>query len=486
MIGLAWISGQFLWSSQACGQDSTSWSGGIQLQEIILMAQTESLDAEKAENRKENSYWSFRRIQSLTKPNLNLRGQALDFTRTIDAINQDDGSQRFREIQNAYSDVDLMLNQNLPWTGGDVAVLTNLSRLQNFSDNSITYRSQPIAVTINQPLFSYNRWKWDKKIEPLKYDESQKQYKEDRVMIAYRTTRLFFDLLLAQVNLSIASKNKENSDINYKIGTGRYNLGKIAENELLELELNALNSERDMKSALLDVETSNQKLQAYIGASGLTILKLSVPDEIPDFAVDAATALNHARNNRQQYASFKRRLLEAESEVARAKSENTLDVNLRGRVGLIDRGETYREAYQELQSNQRYNIEVNIPILDWNRRKASYKTAIANERLIGNTIAQEEQAFETEIETLVKQLPILRSRVYSTKRGDEIAGKRYNISQERYLVANISVTDLNLALKAKDEAKRAYLMALREYWTAYQELRLLTLYDFENNTPIQF
>jgi outer membrane protein len=54
-------------------------------------------------------------------------------------------------------------------------------------------------------------------------------------------TRFFFDLLLEQINLEIALKNQANNDTIYKIAQGRYNLGKIAEDELLQLELTLMN-----------------------------------------------------------------------------------------------------------------------------------------------------------------------------------------------------------------------------------------------------
>ena len=41
-----------------------------------------------------------------------------------------------------------------------------------------------------------------------------------------------------------------------------------------------------------------------------------------------------------------------------------------------------------------------------------------------------------------------------------------------------------LALTQKDEAKRTYIASLRNFWTAYYNLRRLTLYDFEMAIPL--
>jgi hypothetical protein len=42
----------------------------------------------------------------------------------------------------------------------------------------------------------------------------------------------------------------------------------------------------------------------------------------------------------------------------------------------------------------------------------------------------------------------------------------------------------NDIIKEKDEARRSYIAALRDFWTAYYRLRELTLFDFQQNTPI--
>ena len=61
-------------------------------------------------------------------------------------------------------------------------------------------------------------------------------------------------VVLAQISLEIAQKNLANNDTIYKIGQGRYNLGRIAENELLDLELNVMNSRQQVAQALVDLE----------------------------------------------------------------------------------------------------------------------------------------------------------------------------------------------------------------------------------------
>jgi hypothetical protein len=50
------------------------------------------------------------------------------------------------------------------------------------------------------------------------------------------------------------------------------------------------------------------------------------------------------------------------------------------------------------------------------------------------------------------------------------------------LIGKIDITNLNIALTEKDNAKRSYLEALRTYWSSYFNLRRLTLFDFATGT----
>jgi len=61
---------------------------------------------------------------------------------------------------------------------------------------------------------------------------------------------------------------------------------------------------------------------------------------------------------------------------------------------------------------------------------------------------------------------------------------RYDITKNRYLIGKIDITDMNIALTEKDEAKARYIQSLQDFWTAYFNLRRLTLYDFEEGFQI--
>jgi outer membrane protein TolC len=69
---------------------------------------------------------------------------------------------------------------------------------------------------------------------------------------------------MAQNMMEIQQKNLANNDTLYKIAVGRYNLGKIAENELLQMELSVMNAKTNLAQAQLDVELRQLELKTFL------------------------------------------------------------------------------------------------------------------------------------------------------------------------------------------------------------------------------
>ena len=81
---------------------------------------------------------------------------------------------------------------------------------------------------------------------------------------------------------------------------------------------------------------------------------------------------------------------------------------------------------------------------------------------------------------------MMKNQLVLTAEADSIAGEKYQIAKDRYVLGNLSITDLSIAFQENDQAKRDYISALRDFWGAYYQLRYLSLYDFERNEKITY
>ena len=270
----------------------------LTLQEVIEVAHEQSLMALMSRHQFRSSYWEFRSYQATTRPGLTLEGTLPSLTMATESVIQPDGTEEFVDRSFMNTSLDLQLNQNIPLTGGRVFVSSQLQRNDNFGeDPPTTYLSYPVTIGIMQPINGYNEFKWDKKIEPLKFEQAKLQYLNTMERVSQQSVRYFFDLSLAQINLEIAEKNMANSDTLYQIATGRYQLGTIAENDLLQLELSRLNSETALNEAIIQLEIRKSRLRSFLGFNEKVSLQLILPREVPLIELDFDRTLAEAKEN---------------------------------------------------------------------------------------------------------------------------------------------------------------------------------------------
>jgi outer membrane protein TolC len=451
----------------------------LTLEEVIHRAQSQSPAFRQVETRKETRYWAFRSYRTNYNPQVRLISNNAGwlYTNSISPIRQPDGTLQYIPINQFNPGVNFSLQQPIKATGGQIAVNSIYNYFNDISASTKQWNGTPVNIQLNQPLFSFNQLKWDRMIEPIRYEESKRDYSEGMEQIARDAATLFFTVLQEQVNLQIAKYNLANNDTIYKIEKGRYNIGTTSEDKLLQVELQLLRSRQDVAQANLNLQTASLQLRTFIGLRNNETFQLIMPEKILEFEVFEDEALEHAKKTRSAYIAFERRKTEAERDVAQARGQ-LYQVALTASYGLNNVSSGFNDLYQNPSKQQSANISFNVPLVDWGRRRATMKTAYANKKLQDYIIAQDEVTFEQEILTQVRQFEMLRLQIEITEKSDQVALERYKVSQNRYLIGKIDITNLNIALTEKDNAKRSYIQALKSFWTAYYDLRRLTLYDF--------
>jgi len=479
LLVLLLLSSQFL--------NSQTKTLNLSLSEVVTLAQSDAPDVLIENTRLNNSYWQYQSFLANYKPQINLEATLPNLDRSISPVPQPDGTALFLRRSLMTSGVDISLSQPITATGGRVFASTGLQRIDLFETQNITgsksYLSAPISIGFIQPLFAYNELKWDKKIQPLVYSEQTKQYAERMERVSFEAANLFFDVLIAQLSFEAAQQDKVNADTLFSISKGRFTVGKIAETELLQIELQSLNADAQVARTSLTVQTNTEELRNHLGINDAVIFELETPSEIPTFNVDVAKAIKFARMNRSYEVSFDRRLLQAEGEVEAAE-RNRFNINLFGRFGLTQTANSFGSAFENLLDQEVVNLGINMPIADWGKTKADREIATSNLELQKVTIEQERVNFERDILIKVQQFDLVRNQVKLAKRAYEASIKREEITRKRYLIAKIGITELNIAISEKEEARQNYVRALQGFWLAYYELRTLTLYDFAEDKSL--
>ena len=456
----------------------------LTLEQAIEQAREMSPDAQSARHTFRSAYWNYRYYRANYLPALTLTS-APYMDRAINRITMGDGSVQFVEQNLLSTDLSLSVTQNIALTGGTLSLTTSAQRLDLLSEHTSSWQTSPVILGYSQSLFGYNSLKWDRRIEPVRYEEARKSYVETLELVAATATQKFFDLATAQSNLEIATTNYANADTLYAYAQGRYEIGTISENEMLQLEINKLNEEANCMSARIEVENAMQELRSYLGIREDTDLQVRLNDSIPDFVVNLNEALLLANANSPDIQNMRRRKLESESNVAQARANAGLKADIYLRFGLTQTGDKLRDAYRDPLDQQYVSLTLSLPILDWGRGKGQVRVARSNRDLVYTQVEQDKTDFQLNVRKLVKQFNLQAQRVRIAARTDRTAQRRAEVARRLYLLGKSSVLDLNASISEKDSARRNYIAALNEYWSLFYTLRSLTLHDFEHDRPLE-
>lgn len=458
----------------------------LTLEETINLAREQSPDALIARHRFLSSYWEYRSYQAQFMPKLSLSATLPTINKSVSSYTLPDGTETFIRRQYTSYSGELALSKIVGVTGGSIYIRSRLQNIQNSLDTTGngSWLSNPVTIGFNQPIFTYNPYLWSRRIDPLKFLEAGRRYVEEMEQVAINATTYFFNLLTAQGQLQIAEINLANYDTLYRIAKGRYNMGTIAENELLQLELNLLKSKSETDNARLEVENAMFRLKSFLRIKSSEQILLVPPAEMRMAEVNATEALQLARENRSSSLGFERRLLEARRDVDQARHQGRSEANLSLEYGLSRDASSLPDVYQNPNDMQQLSLSLYVPILDWGQARGRIKMAESNRELVKTSVEQELIDFDQEVYLAVMQYNMQKNQLYIAAKSDTVAAKSYLVAKARYMIGKISITDLNIAQTEKDQARMNYLTALQKYWLNWFNLRRLTHFDFIENKLI--
>ena len=468
---------------------AAGYAGGdtvrLTMSDVIRIAQESSPQAVQARNTFESAWLSYRSYKASMLPTLSLSSSP-SLNRSTNYVTLADGTELYARSNSMRNNLSLDLSQNVWFTGGTISLSGSLSRLDQLGDNPThSYYAQPLQVSFSQSLNGYNSFKWSRKTEPIEYRRARKQYAETMELVASQAAMVFFNLVSAQTELEIAQLNHAATDTLYTYGLGRYNIGTITENELLQLELNKLNSETSIMSSQMSFDDAVDQLRNFLNLTSDTQIEVVTTDSIPHFTVPLDQAMELARQNSPDIESMELSRLNSESNLAYAKSQAGFKASIYMRLGLAQTADELPESFRNLNDEQSVSVSISIPILDWGRARGRVKIAQNNLELTRMHIEQNEVSFEKMVTRTVSQFNLQERQVDIARRAMQTAQHRYEVARHLYVSGNSTILDLNSAITAKDSAYRGYVSALSRYWQLYYTIRSLTAFDFNNNELIE-
>src|SRR5574344_2125813 len=454
----------------------------LTLSEAIDMARTQSVDAVVARGELKSAYWEYITYQANLLPELTFDGTLPQYNKSYSSYQQEDGSYKF--IRNNWFGMNgaLNINQNIWLTGGSLSLTSSLDYIK--TDGMKNFMSVPISLTLNQPIFDVNNYKWKRRIQPIKFREAKAAFITATEEVTMKTIQYFFNLLLAHENVNIAKQNLQNATRLYEIAEARRKMGQVSESDLLQLRLSALNAQSTLTDNESSLNSNMFQFKTFLNIGDSTLIDPQIPENMPQMTVKYADVLDKALENNSFALNIRRRQLESDYAVATAKG-NLRSIKLTATVGYSGIGnDQMRNAYNDLKNNAIVSVGFSIPILDWGKRRGEVKVAESNREVTESKLRQEQQTFNQNIFLLVEHFNNQSKQLNIATEADSIAQRRYKTSIETFMIGKINTLDLNDAQVNKDEARQKDITQLFYYWYYYYQLRSLTLWDFAQNKGI--
>ena len=458
----------------------------LDLKRTIELASDSSLSAFRYQNMYLSGYWEYRTYKANRLPSLTLNLMPAQYNRYItQRYDSNKDMDVYREQQMFSAGGGLSIKQNFDLLGGTFYIDSDLDYMRNFGDTKSTqFSSVPFRIGYSQSLLGYNAFRWDRKIEPLKFEKAKKEYIYNKEVISEDAVSYFFSLAMAQADYQLAVENVASTDTLYRIGLQRQKIAAISRADLLTLQLDKVNAQNTLENAQIALKRAMFALASFLNMDKNTQIELEVPGRPQALVIPVDEALVMAKANNPEYLQQQQNVLEAERNVNKTRVESRFNVSLNASVGFNQVADNFKDAYRKPLQQDLVSVSVSVPLVDWGVRKGKYNMAKNNLNVVKIAARQEELSLEEEVTMTVSDFNIQQRLITSAEEVLDLAVMAYEQTRQRFIIGKADVNSLTLALNRQQEAQKNYISALRNYWLNYYKIRKLTLHDFESGISL--
>jgi outer membrane protein TolC len=349
-------------------------------------------------------------------------------------------------------------------------------------DSKVFYNN--LYLNLNQPLFTYNRLKLELKELELSLENANIGYALQRLNLERNVTQFFYNVYMAQMNLSIAKEELENTQKSYDIINNKVEAGLAAKEELYQAELNLATSRSGLQNSEVTFENAKDQLKLYLGMDLFEDFLILADVSANPVPVDLDRAIESGLNSRLELRQREIDIETSQFDMIRVKSQNEFRGDMNLRLGITGDDEKLGNIFNQPTNSPSVALSFNIPLFDWGEKKAriaAQEAAIQSQQL---NLDQEEKQIIIGVREVYRNLQNQLNQIEIAKQNEVNAQLTYEINLERYENGDLTGMDLNLFQTQLSEAKISYQQALINYKIELLNLKIQTLYDFEKNEKI--
>ena len=458
----------------------------LSLDDVIALAKDSSLTAFRYKNMYLANYWNFKSFKAQRLPSLTLDVQPVVYNRQlVSRYDSENDIDIYRQQKSYAASAGLTLTQNFDPLGGTFYVSTSLDYLRGFGDNTFNqYTAVPFIIGYNHNSFGFNQFKWDRKIEPLKFEKAKQEYLYNTELIAIQAVQYFFQLALSQAQYDNAVIQKDKCDSLYLIGQLKYNIASITKSDLMTLELDVLNAQNSIAAAQMAVRRDMLRLTSYLGLDRNTQLQLILPEKPPNIAINYNAAIEMMHKNSYMILEKMQSVSEAEMNLDRIRKSNRVSAGISASVGYNQEAEELKDAYRDPMRRDVISVSISVPLVDWGVRKGQKNQAANALDIAKIDQAQKMDELEQNVINTVAEFNTRYDLLITAEESLRLAKAVYEQNILNFQNGSCDITTLSSSQTRLLNAQNQYITSMRDYWSCYYEIRSQTLFDFISNSPL--
>jgi outer membrane protein len=464
-------------------------SGGLKAQELYTIEKTLDVAYQNSPDI---------RIQQLnlekSREQLNAQKASLKsrFSLSIDPFSynkQRSYNQDFQEWRNYVtfeSSGNFSINQPIPATDGTISLVNNFGYQSNTlnSNDPINSFHNNLSLTINQPVFSYNKTKLGLRELELNLENTLLRFAIQKLNTEKFVSQYFYNVYQKQQSLAIAREEFENQKKSHEIIKNKVDAGLSAKEELWQAELNLANAESSVYNAEVALENAKDQMKQTIGMPLSSEFNVLANVDVKTVDVKLEDAISYALHQRMELRQREIDLETSQFDLIQTKDNNKFKGSIGLTVGLFGDNKNLGQVYSSPTDNEKVALSFNIPIWDWGQRRSLIKASEASLKTTEINQEQEKVDIEMNIRQVYRNLKNLVYQIDIAQKSVDNAQKTYELNLEKYENGDLTSMDLSLYQNQLSTKKNELTNALINYKLELLNLKIQTLWDFETGKSI--
>jgi outer membrane protein len=380
------------------------------------------------------------------------------------------------------------IRQPIKWTDAELRVTDQFSWQEASSSfaggEKQTAFSNSLTVSLSQPLFTYNRTKMQIRELELSLENTKLAYAIQKLQIERQVTQQFLNLYYSRMSIQISQEEYKNAMESLNIIQDKVDAGISAPEELYQADITKDNSLASLENKLMQHENSLDAFKILLGLELEDLIDVSADIQKTIVEVDLKKAIAHGLENRMELRQMDIEIQRAMHDLIVAGAENEFEASLNLSFGLTGTDPQFANIYGSPNTDRLIALTLDIPLFDWGQKKHHLAATRAQIETVKLSAEEEIKSIKTEIREAYRNLMNQKRQIEIAEKSIKNAELTYAINLERYRNGDLSSKDLQFYQLQLSQQKLSLVQALINNKVALLDLKIRTLWDFENNRSV--